>query len=90
MDICESFVGSRPLKRIEQFGQTRLIRITYGAFPICLDPFGMLDPQVVMNLSPEFAVSVDLVKHSIKPGDRFMCGAQLRPAFAPWTCREAN
>ena len=63
MDISESFVRFRSLKRIEQFDQTRLVRITYRRFPIWLDPFGMLDAQVVMNLLPEFSVGMDLVKH---------------------------
>ena len=74
MDISESFVRSSSLKRIEQFDQTRLVRITYGTFPIWLDPFGMLDPQVVVNLLPEFGVSVDLVRHRL--GERFKCAAE--------------
>ena len=39
------------------------IRIRDGGFTIWLHPFGMLDPQVVVNLLPEFGVSVDLVRH---------------------------
>jgi hypothetical protein len=30
---------------------------------IWLDPFGILDPQVVVNLLPKFGVGVDLVGH---------------------------
>jgi hypothetical protein len=90
MDISESFVRSRSLKRIKEFDQTRLVRITNGGFAIWLDPFGMLDPQVVVNLSPEFTVGVDLMKHSVPLNGRFMYGAELRPALAPWACRETN
>jgi len=38
----------------ELFHEARLIGITHGGFAICLDPFGMLDPEVVVNLLPEF------------------------------------
>ena len=48
---------------IEQFYETRLVRITHRAFAIWLDPFGMLDPQIVVNLLPKLAVGVDLVRH---------------------------
>ena len=34
-----------------------------GAFAIWLDPFGMLDPQIVVNLLQELDVGVDLVRH---------------------------
>jgi hypothetical protein len=44
MDISERFVRSRSLKRMEQFDPTRLVGITDGAFPVWLNPFGMLDP----------------------------------------------
>jgi hypothetical protein len=51
------------------------IRITQGAFAIWLDPFGMLDPQVVVNLVPKLGVGVDLVMHGHWLGKRFTCGA---------------
>jgi hypothetical protein len=51
------------VKSIELFHETRLVRITLGGFAIWLDPFGMLDPQVVVYLLPEFGVSVNLVRH---------------------------
>jgi hypothetical protein len=38
----------------ELFHKARLIGITRGRFAIRLDPFGMLDPEVVVNLLPEF------------------------------------
>ena len=53
----------RSRQSIELFRETRLVRITHGGFAAWLDPFGMLDPQVVVNLLPEFGVSVDLVRH---------------------------
>ena len=34
----------------EQFYEARLIRITDGGFAIWLDPFGVLESQVVVNL----------------------------------------
>ena len=53
-----------PLREsIELFYETRLVRITLGRFAIWLDPFGMLDPQIVVNLLPELAVGMDWVRH---------------------------
>ena len=63
MNISERLVGSRLLECIEQFRKASLVRITRGAFAIWLDPFGMLDPQIVVNLSPELVVGVDLMRH---------------------------
>jgi hypothetical protein len=83
MNISVSFVGSRSRECIEQFYQTRLVRITRGTFAIWLDPFGMLSPQVVVNLLPELGVGADLVRHGNWPGERFKCGAAGRPALAP-------
>jgi hypothetical protein len=45
--------------RIEQFDEARLVRITHGEAAIWLDPFGMLNPQIVVNLLPELGVGVD-------------------------------
>src|SRR6266545_6977813 len=45
-----SFVGSRSYRGIEQFHQARLVRITHRRLPVLLDPLGMLDPQVIVNL----------------------------------------
>jgi hypothetical protein len=53
---------SRQSQRIEQFHEARLVGITHGGFAIWLDPFGMLDPQVVVNLLLELGVGVDLVR----------------------------
>src|SRR5207248_11116431 len=55
--------GSPSPQSVESFQKARLVRITLGGFAIWLDPFGMLDPQVVVNLSPELGVGVDLGRH---------------------------
>ncbi|PYJ88332.1 MAG: hypothetical protein DME71_13325 [Verrucomicrobia bacterium] len=59
---------------MEQFHEARLVRITHGGFAIWLDPFGMLDPQIVVNLLLELGVGVDLMKHGYWLGERFKCG----------------
>jgi hypothetical protein len=53
----------------------RLVRITHGGFAIWLDPFGMLDPQVVVNLLLELGVGLDLVRHGNWLGETFKYGA---------------
>ena len=54
-----------PLREsIELFYETRLVRITLGRFAIWLDPLGMLDPQIVVNLLPELGVGMNLVRHA--------------------------
>src|SRR5215471_13962017 len=52
-----------PCQDIERFHQARLVRITHGRLAIWLDPFGMLDPQVFVNLFPQVCVRMELVKH---------------------------
>ena len=54
-----------PYQHIECFHQARLIRITQGRLPIWLDPLGMLDPQVVVNLFPQVCVCLGLMNHDI-------------------------
>ena len=56
-------IGSSSRPRVEHFREARLVRIAHGGFTIWLDPFGMLDPQIVVNLLPELGVGVDLVRH---------------------------
>ena len=57
-----------PLREsIELFYETCLVRITLGGFAIWIDPFGMLDPQIVVNPLLELAVGVDLVRHGNLP-----------------------
>lgn len=63
MRSSNGLVGPPSRQSIELFHETRFIRIRGGGFTIWLHPFGMLDPQVVVNLLPEFDVSVDLVRH---------------------------
>ena len=58
----DRLIGS-PHPCVEQLHEARLVRITCEACAICLDPFGMLGSQVVVNLLPELGVSVDLVRH---------------------------
>ncbi len=51
-------------QNIERFHQARLVRITHGRLAIWLDPLGMLDPQVAVNLFPQVCVCIKLVKHN--------------------------
>jgi hypothetical protein len=57
MNISDRLVGSPSRQSVEQF------HYAHGGFAIWLDPFGMLNPQVVMNLLPEFGVGLNLVRH---------------------------
>ena len=63
MRTNDRLVGSRSRRRFEQFHETRLVRITQRTLAIWLHPFGMLDPEVVVNLLPKLGVSVDLVRY---------------------------
>ena len=63
MRSSDRLVGSPSRQSAEQFREARLVRITRGGFAILLDPFGMLDPQIVVNLLQELGVGVDLVRH---------------------------
>jgi hypothetical protein len=63
MNISDRLIGSRSSECIEQLYQARLVRITHRALAIGLDPFGMLNPEVVVNLLPELRVGTDLVRH---------------------------
>ena len=56
-------VGSPSRQSVQHFRQARVVRITLGGFAIWLDPFGMLAPQIVVNLLLEFGVRVNWVKH---------------------------
>ena len=67
MSSSDRSVGSDSGRSSEQFREERLVRIAPGAFAIGLDPFGMLDPQIVVNLFLELGVCVDLVKHGNWP-----------------------
>ena len=63
MSSSDRSVGIRSHRSAEQLREARLVRIARGTFAIGLDPFGMLDPQIVVNLFLELGVCVDLVKH---------------------------
>ena len=63
MNISDRFVGARSRECIEQFHEAHLVGITDGGLTIWLDPIGVLNPQVVMNLLPEFGVGMNLVRH---------------------------
>jgi hypothetical protein len=82
MNISDTFVGSRSSKTVEQFHQARLVRITNGTFAIWLDPFGMLNPEVVVNLLPKLGVGVDFVRVGHWFAERFNHGARRLIQFA--------
>ena len=64
-----------PLRQcVQEFREARLVRIAQGGFAIWLDPFRMLDPQIVVNLLPKLGVGVDLMVHEHWLGKRFNCG----------------
>ena len=84
------YLGSR--QGVEQFHEARLVRITNGRLATWLHPFGMLEPQVVVNLLPKLVIGADLVRHgyvkdsgmprgSVHPTPRW----NGRPATAPRT-----
>ena len=75
MRINNRLKGFSSRQTSERFHEARLVRITHGRFAIWLDPFGMLDPEVVVNLLPELSVGVDLMRRGFWPGERFMGGA---------------
>ena len=52
-----------PYQDIECFHQARLVRITHGRLAIRLNPLGMLNPEVLVNLFPQVCVCMDLVNH---------------------------
>ncbi len=74
MRSSDKLVGSPSRRNAEQFHQTRLVRVAHGGLAIWLDPFGMLDPKVVVNLLPELSISVDFVRQSHWLGKTFKCG----------------
>ena len=55
------YVGSR--QSTDQFHKAGVVRITSGGLAIWLHPFGMLEPQVVVNLLPKLGIGADLVVH---------------------------
>ena len=75
MSSSDRSVGSSLRQTAEDSREARLVRIARGTIAIGLDPFGMLKPQIVVNLLLELGISVDLVIHGYCPGERFKCGA---------------
>ena len=71
MRSSDRLVGFRSRQNAEQFHEARLVRITHGGFAIWLDPFGMLDSQVAMNLLQELGVGVALVRHGHWLGETY-------------------
>ena len=82
-------VGSPSRQSVEHFREARLVRIAHGGFAIWFDPFGMLDPQIVVNLLLELGVGVDLMIHGYCPGERFKCDAGQFRQKAPQNRRRA-
>ena len=80
----DPLMGSFSSYRIEQFHQTRLVRIAHGTIAICLNPFGMLDPEIVVNLLPKLGVAVDLMRsgHWLGDGFRSSAGRFVRSALS--------
>ena len=74
MRSSDRLVGSRSRQSAEQFHEARLVRITHGGFAIWLDPFGMLHPEVVVNLLPKLGAGVDLMRQGRWLGETFKCG----------------
>jgi hypothetical protein len=69
-----------PYQDIERFHQARLVRITHGRLAIWLDPLGMLDPQVVVNLFPQVCVRIDFLKHETSPVCFYLTEAAIASA----------
>jgi hypothetical protein len=70
---CE-LLGAPSRQCVQEFREAHLVGITHGGFAIWLDPFGMLDPQLVVNLLQELGVRADLVRQSHRLGEKFNCG----------------
>jgi hypothetical protein len=60
---------------MEQCHEARLVRIAHGRFAIWLDPFRVLNPEIVVDLLPELHISADLMMQGRWLGERFICGA---------------
>ena len=58
MNRGDGLVGSPSRQSVEQFHEA------HGGFAIWLDPFGMLNPRLVVNLLLELGVGVDLARHA--------------------------
>jgi hypothetical protein len=85
----DRLVGSASRQTAEELREARLVRIAHGTLAIGLDPFGMLDPQIVVNLLLEFSVGVDLVIHGNWLGEGFKGAAGQLPQRARQNRRSA-
>jgi hypothetical protein len=75
MRINNSVSGFASRQTIEQCHEARLVRIAHGRFAIWLDPFRVLNPEIVVDLLPELHISVDLMMQGCCLGQRLICGA---------------
>jgi hypothetical protein len=82
MRINDRLCGFPPRQTVDYFHEARLIRITYGRFATWLNPFGMLDPEVVVNLLPELRKGVDLMRRGRRLGERLWWLARRFVYFA--------
>ena len=82
-------VGFRSRRSAEQLREARLVRITHWGTAIGVNPVGMLDPQIVVNLLPKLGVGVDLVIHGNWLGEEFKCAAGRFPQRARRNRRRA-
>jgi hypothetical protein len=89
MRINNTLGGFSSCQTIEQFRQARLVRITHGRFAIWFDPFGVLNPKVVVNLLPELRISVDLMMQWRWFGERFIPNTYPRAHKAARSNRES-
>jgi hypothetical protein len=62
MRISDTPGGFLSSQTIEQFHEARLVRITHGGSAIWLDPFGMLNSEIFVNLSLELLVGVNFMR----------------------------
>jgi hypothetical protein len=60
-------VGSPSRQSADRIREARVVRITLGGFAIWLDPFGMLDPQIAVNLLLKFGVRVNWMRYGNRP-----------------------
>ena len=50
------------MRSAEQFQEARLVKFTHWGLATWLNPLGMLEPQVVVNLFAELGISTNLVR----------------------------
>jgi hypothetical protein len=70
MRINNRLCGFPPRQTVEQFHEAGLVRITHGGFATWLNPFRVLDAEVVVNLLAELSVGVDLMRRGRRLDER--------------------